>query len=252
MSSPVPLPVAILVTVLAVVIGFTVIMLLSSDALGAEDGDAGANEPMEIPDAPPESDPKKPENNDPKPNEPIDIPPPPSIATSGPELDGKGGGADPLVVGDWWYNEVNTEKCKSNRAFDYDNDNKLENFCYEIIGDIFVIDWNDGEGITHGYNMLNFMRTQYEGMTPYEFLSKYSDICDYYDCYLWKDSLRNWEIDEEELTPYNIKITNYTSYEPDGIKIPLAVGGPDRYVYGIGTTHDGQTVYSLKPTYWMK
>lgn len=96
----------------------------------------------------------------------------------------KCGGKDPLVFGDWWYHENTGEKCNSNHPFDYDNDGFKEDFCYVLVGDIFVVDF--GIGIKSGYNMLNFDGTIYEGMSPIEYLEKFLDICNVNDCYLWR------------------------------------------------------------------
>lgn len=161
----------------------------------------------------------------------------------------KGGGVDPLVVGDWYYHEVDAENCYSKRAFDYDNDYHPENFCYEIVGDIFVIDF--GNGINHGYNMLNFYNTNLKQYEPVEYLKEVPNVCELYSCYLWHHGVYDdWIADEDELTPYNIKVSNWNERFHDPIKIKTT-DGKMRFIYGIGDTHDGKEVYALKPTYWM-
>jgi len=162
----------------------------------------------------------------------------------------KAGGLDPLVVGKWHYNTVETERCESPRSFDYDNDFELENFCYEIIGNIFVVDFHDGEGISHGYNMLNFYRTNLYDYTPYEYLKEFPNLCDVYSCYLWNDSTRDWKVDDGELTPYRLEIIHWQDH-PKGMNLYTDEEGIHRYIYGAGTNKiDNTNIVALQPTYW--
>ena len=165
---------------------------------------------------------------------------------------GKGGGGDPLVVGDgWYYAENDREKCKPMNvaSFDYDNDGHPEYFCYNIVGNIFVIDF-DGDGyIRYGYEMLNLVNTSSEGNTPVEFLNTNPDICEKFDCYLWKESNFDWVSQQKELTPYNLKISQY-------IDLPYKEGekctyhSNNRCMYGYGITDDGKEFFALMPAYW--
>lgn len=182
---------------------------------------------------------------------PITVTPPTPIPTGEKDDIGKKkGGLDPLVIGNWHYSEVDTKNCISPRSFDYDNDFEQENFCYEIIGSIFVIDFHDGEGISHGYNMLNFFRTNLHTYTPFEYLEEFPTTCNVYTCYLWNDKIRNWKIDPDELTPYKLKIINWIDH-PKGMDTYFDGMGAKRYIYGAGTNQiDGMDVISLKPTYW--
>lgn len=157
--------------------------------------------------------------------------------------DKKEGGKDPLVIGDWWYYEVNTEQCSSQRYFDYDNDGFKENFCYEIVGSIFVVDF--GEGITSGKNMLNFDNTDMQWYTPVGYLQTFPNTCDVYECYLWTDTTRDWVAEPNELKEFDIEITEFVSY-PEGLKHDNG-----RFIYGHGIANN-QDFYSLQPTYWMK
>ena len=175
--------------------------------------------------------------------------------TEDPDPDKKTGGKDPLVFGDWRYHENDGAKCNSNSPFDFDNDGWKENFCYVIIGDIFVVDF--GDGITSGANMLNFDGTTLEGYTPIGYLKTFPDTCDVYDCYLWRDSTMDWIAEPHELTPFSFEIESFVNY-PDGIMrgdYPPQGMDPDdngRYRYCEGTTTEGLDFYCLQPTYWMK
>lgn len=161
----------------------------------------------------------------------------------------KKGGQDPIVFGnDWWYHENDNATCDSpfNDGFDFDNDRNLNNFCYEIIGTIFVIDF--GYGINSGVNMLNFENTILEGTTPYEFMKIFPNACTAWDCYQWTDSNGNWEVDDGELAAYNLVIKSYVDYPYDP-SVECTYHDNGRCIYGYGMTSDGEDFYALMPTY---
>ena len=89
--------------------------------------------------------------------------------------------------------------------------------------------------------------TIYKGYTPIEFLNAYPDVCDFYDCYLWNDSTRNWKVDDGELKPFSFDVDHVTEW-PSGIK--NSENG--RYMYCAGETTNGEEFYCLQPTYWQK
>ena len=159
----------------------------------------------------------------------------------------KAGGLDPLVFGGWDYTENTATKCNTEHKFDYDNDGFVENFCYEIIGSIFVIDFNNNGNIDNGAEMLNFYRTPLEGHTPITFMQEYENICEQYDCYLWHDSIKNWTVDEYELIPFSFDV-DYVRYFPEGKQ--LVDNG--KYAYCAGESVNGEKFYCLQPTYWQK
>lgn len=153
---------------------------------------------------------------------------------------------DPLVFGQWYYMENTDLRCESKHKFDYDNDGFLENFCYEIVGSIFVIDWNNNGNIDNGAEMLNFDKTSYSEYTPIDFIKEYPDICNHYKCYLWQDTNpKNWTVDGYELIPFSFEIKWVTNM-PEGWK--LVENG--RYAYCYGVTTNGEKFYCVQPTYW--
>ena len=154
----------------------------------------------------------------------------------------KKGGKDPLVTNFEGYWENDGYQCKSEYYFDYENNGVPINFCYNIIGDIFVIDF--GYGINSGYNMLQFVNTSLDAMTPYEFLQKYYWICDYADCYLWNDKNRDWTAQPKELKDYDIAIFGVMQHT-QGLKHENG-----RYVYCTTMSYDSVLFYCVKPTYW--
>ena len=174
-----------------------------------------------------------------------------SAAASGvftdPDPDEKSGGKDPLVFGGWDYHVNNAEKCETPNKFDYDNDGFVENFCYEVLGSIFVIDLNNNGNIDNGAEMLNFYRTPLEGHTPITFMQEYGDVCEQYDCYLWHDSVGNWSVDEYELIPFSFDV-DYVRYFPEGKQ--LVENG--KYAYCSGESVNGEKFYCIQPTYWQK
>ena len=174
---------------------------------------------------------------------PIILPPP--DFPPDPDPDAKDGGKDPLVFGKWSYTENSADKCKSEHPFDYDNDGFKEDFCYHIVGSIFVVDF--GSGIKSGYNMLNFDGTAYDGLSPIGFLEQYPDTCELNDCYLWTDANADWDATPDELEPFSFEI-DYVRHFPEGKK--LVDNG--RYAYCAGESTDGDKFYCLQPTYWMK
>ena len=162
--------------------------------------------------------------------------------------DAKTGGKDPLIFGKWYYDENSDARCETKYKFDYDNDGFLENFCYEIVGSIFVIDFDGNGNIDNGAEMFNFDRTQYDMHTPTAFLREYPDTCDHYNCYLWQDTNpKNWIVDDYELIPFSFDI-DWIGNNYDGKKLP----DNGRYIYCHGMTTEGHEFYCVQPTYWQK
>ena len=160
--------------------------------------------------------------------------------------DGKEGGDDPLVFGKWYYHENADAKCKNDHTFDYDNDGFPEYFCYDIVGSVFVVDFNGNGQIDNGIEMLNFHRTEYSMYSPVTYLQDNPDTCIDYNCYLWHDTNpKNWKVDEYELVPFSfdVDVVRYYDY---GKK--LSDNG--RYVYCSGLTTNNEHFYCVKPTYW--
>ena len=161
----------------------------------------------------------------------------------------KKGGGDPITRGNWWYSENKEAYCKPNNSasFDYDNDSHPEWFCYQLIGELFVIDFDNNGKIEHGYETLNFYRTQYEYLTPFDFLDKYPDVCEIYTCYWWKDQNLDWQSQEGELIQTHLEIESYYNIEQiEGEKCTYHTN--NRCIYGIASSNDGE-LYQIKPTY---
>lgn len=172
--------------------------------------------------------------------------------------DEKGGGKDPIVFGQWWYNENNDDKCKSQYPFDYDNDLVKEDWCYDTIGKILLIDfgydWNQNkipdidEGIAHGYNILNFDRTLFNGYTPIEFFKLQPRACEAWKCYLWNDSSpHDWIVQPQELEPYSFEIAQIHIYKESQIWKPNG-----HYVDCVGITVQGDVFNCIDPTYYKR
>ena len=156
----------------------------------------------------------------------------------------KAGGKDPVVFGEWYYDENDGEECYSKHKFDYDNDGFKENFCYVINGSVFVVDF--GGGINAGYNLLNFDGTVYKSYSPIQYLMMFPDTCVKNMCYLWNDFNDDLIAQYDELTLFTFEIKNFTHHN-SGIK-----HSNDRYIYCSGVTTDNDYFYCLQPTYWKK
>ena len=185
-----------------------------------------------------------------------------------PDPDKKGGGLDPIVFGQWWYDENSADKCKSVHKFDYDSDGWFEDFCYIIRNN--STDPNSGiflvnipyTTLEEKFNVGNIDRVEYpsgwnmlaiDNLTLPRILQQIPELCEKYDCYIWNDEFnKNWKIEETELNPF------IDSFDPDKIKMfyqakeIIDEAGNKRYIYCQGETVNGVEFVCLKPTYWMK
>ncbi len=171
----------------------------------------------------------------------------------------KQGGKDPIVIGDWWYQE---RDCFVQRAtFDFNNNGINDSLCYNIVGDVLIVDFgldtnNNGisdvdEGIIRGYNMLQFSNTSYEAYSPIGFLKSFPDTCSgMLNCYLWKGGTGDGIAQRGELVPFTMSIDSVTVYN-EGVKnYQYPESGIDRYVYCEGTTENNESFYCLEPTFY--